>query len=93
MPYMARSGLRCSLSFLSRIAAKSVIYTAHILHILSYFDINYNKMIGWDMTYVFFPSNFITHCTVLQHFLSMAQEENCLQDSVYGQMSEMLQGG
>jgi len=47
-------------------------------------------MIDWDMTYVCFTSNFITRCTILQYFLPMAKKENYLQDSVYGQMPEML---
>ena len=50
-------------------------------------------MIDWDMTYVFFASNFVTRCTFLQYFLSMAQKEDHLQDSEYGHRSEMLQGG
>lgn len=44
------------------------------------------------MTYVFLPNLFITCCTFLQYFFSLSKKENYLQDSVHGQMPEMLHG-
>ncbi len=41
------------------------------------------------MTYVFFARNFIIHRTFWQYFLLVAQEEDYLQDSVHGAVSEM----